>query len=232
MKNKKLVLILILTILALSLLAEDGAEKKDWNRIYREMDFRGALEKQALNFAGNVKYRSETMVLYELEGKFRDIVIADMSDYHVVVTAFDTILRRLLPYIGAREGQCTKYFISVDRNNATVQYSQQAYGYRAGSLDIFYYSNSGVFKINNWTKSVPFDEPGPVINKQEALNIANKDIDRDHAFGPRGIGLEYIYPTSKSTVASLCYEFNNQFYYVLLDAVTGEVLTRNKKEWF
>lgn len=230
--NTKLLLILILFVPALSLLAEDGSPMQDWTQIYREMEIRGKQVKQSINLDGNVNYRSETMAIYELDGQFRDIVITDMSDYHFVVAAIDSIVSRLLPFIGAREGQCTKYFISVDRSKASVQYSQRAYGYRAGSLDIRYYAKSGVFSISNWTTSVPLDAPGPVITEQEALIIANQGIHRDHAFGPRGIGLGYIYPDSKSTTASLCYEFNNDFYYVLLDAVTGEVLVRNKKERF
>jgi len=228
--KRNMVLILSLALIAISLFADDGSEKNNWSQIFRDREAKANHLKQSINFVGNVEYEHENMELSALRGKFTDIVITDMCDYHHVVAVIDSIATRLLPFIGAREGQCIKYFISVDRSKASVQYSQRAYGYMAGSLTISYYANSSYFTIANWTKCIPDDEPGPIITEQEALTIANQGISREHVFGPRGNGLEYIYPSDNSTIATLCYEYNNDFYYVLVDARTGEVLVRNKKE--
>lgn len=149
---KKAIVFLMLALLIVSAVYADARAKVN-ERLEkaRKLDSLAEKFKAETGFTGRVDRAYQRNCLSHFRGSFPGISFPDLADTLATRQAFDSIIGKIMPYIGFEGLNLTKAWIVHDKNHTSTIYQQLVHGYSfiaGGNIIVSYYRDSNDIAID------------------------------------------------------------------------------------
>jgi len=174
MKTRLIILGVLLAIFMILYASEDPSETTGYDQKKQELDQLAQRFKADTGFKGEIESYPEQMRLARFTGNFDDINMTNVRDSVAFRQVCNSIINKLLPYIGAESEQLVPERINVDSNQIDTRFYQIVNGYKVesgGYLNIYYLFEQKRFGILNVTLDIPQQPVGKIITDEEAKSI-------------------------------------------------------------
>ena len=184
MKTKALMVIVFLLLCSAILASGNDSEAEEYWRKTQELNRRADQFKAETGFVGDIGYSYQAMDFNNYRGNFRDIPITAPQDTVAMGKVFEQVLKKVKPYIRAREGQLVREAIVSYINRTFVTYRQRVNGYGidgAGVLNIGYNIPTNEIVVIDNTVDILDDNTIPKLIFGDAVRIYDENIEDDEA---------------------------------------------------
>ena len=235
MKTKALMVIVLLLFCSAILASGNDSEAEEYWRKTQELNRRAEQFKAETGFVGDIGYSYQAMGFTNYRGNFRDIPVTVPQDTVAMGQVFEQVLKKVKPYIRAREGQLVREAIVSYINRTFVTYRQRVNGYGidgAGVLNIGYNIPTNEIVVIDNTVDIGSEIVQVNITEDQAIDAVlqyydtNEDFDRDHWMFRRHIRLAYAPIEYDHGIVDykLCYLISHGGGQNYVDPSTGEVI--------
>jgi hypothetical protein len=181
--NTKIFIAILLLLMAISTIyaSEDPTEQAEYLQKKQQLDLLAERFKAETGFKGDIETNFEHMKLSRFTGNFDDIDMTNVRDSVAFRQVCNTVISKLLPFIGAKSEQLTPGRINVDSHQIDTRYYQIVNGYKeesGGYLNIYYLCEQKRFGILNVTAEISSELLGKVISQEEAFRIARINFEQ------------------------------------------------------
>jgi len=180
----KLRLVILGVLLAMCMIlyaGEDPSETIGYDQKKQELDQLAQRFKADTGFKGEIETYPEQMRLARFTGNFTDIDMTNVRDSVAFRQVCNSIINKLLPYIGAKGEQLVPSRINVDTDQISTRFYQMVNGYKVesgGYLNVYYLFEQKRFGILNVTEDIPQQPVGKIISEEEAFKIARTEFEK------------------------------------------------------
>lgn len=137
MKTKVITAILLLMMAISTIYAsEDPTEQAEYLQKKQQLDLLAERFKAETGFEGEIETSFEQMKLSRFTGNFTDIDMTNVRDSVAFRQVCSNVIRKLLPFIGAKSEQLVPGKINVDSRQIDTRYHQIVNGYKVERADI------------------------------------------------------------------------------------------------
>lgn len=186
--NTKVLIAILLLLMAISAVyaSEDPTEITEYLQKKQQLDQLAERFKAETGFKGDIETNFEHMKLSRFTGNFDDIDMTNVRDSVAFRQVCNTVISKLLPFIGAKSEQLTPERINIRPDYYAVVYKQMVNGYpieNGGALKITYLPSSNQRRFSILDESVDITEQSKgIIAAEEANRIVLHDgADRNHS---------------------------------------------------